>query len=152
MNQIIDLGFDAVNSRGLDRATAIIGGRFSIALSKAIYKIFKVGLLKKYNHADIIKHLYVKEDSVENIHPTIIPNWDRSPREGSMAAIDYNCTPEVFEKNVKDAISLVENKQYEHRIIFLQAWNEWAEGNHVEPDLKYGHGYLDVLKKYFRKR
>lgn len=151
-NQIIDLGFDAVNSRGLDRATAIIGGRFSIALSKAIYKIFKVGLLKKYNHADIIKHLYVKEDSVENIHPTIIPNWDRSPREGSMAAIDYNCTPEVFEKNVKDAISLVENKQYEHRIIFLQAWNEWAEGNHVEPDLKYGHGYLDVLKKYFRKR
>ena len=48
------------------------------------------------------------------------------------------------------AMDLVKEKNNEHKIIFLQAWNEWAEGNHVEPDLKYGHGYLDVLEKYFK--
>ena len=32
-------------------------------------------------------------------------------------------------------------------IIFLRSWNEWAEGNYVEPDLKYGHGFLEAIKK-----
>lgn len=147
---ILNLGFDAVNSRGMDRASAIVGGKFSTAISKIFYRIFKIGLLKKFDHEKIIENLYVKEDSWENVHPTIIPNWDRSPREGTMASINYNCTPLVFEKNIKMAMDLVKEKNNEHKIIFLQAWNEWAEGNHVEPDLKYGHGYLDVLEKYFK--
>ncbi len=148
---VLSLGFDAVNSRGIDRATNIVGGRMSTILNKIVYKIFKRCILKKYNHADIIKNLYVEEDKNENIHPTIVPNWDRSPREGKMAAITYNSTPKVFEQNLKDALDLVKDKTSEHQIIFLQAWNEWAEGNHVEPDLKYGHGYLNVLKKYLFK-
>ena len=35
----------------------------------------------------------------------------------------------------------------EHRIVFLKSWNEWGEGNYVEPDLKYGRGFLEVLKQ-----
>ena len=79
----------------------------------------------------------------------MLPNWDRSPREGRKAALCYESTPAVFEKDVKLALKLLENKPDNRKILFLQAWNEWGEGNHVEPDLKYGHGYLDVLKKYF---
>ena len=41
---------------------------------------------------------------------------------------------------------MVEHKPVQDRVIFLKAWNEWAEGNYVEPDLKFGTGYLDVLK------
>lgn len=148
---VLDLGFDAVNSRGLDRASVLVGGNWSYVISKAFYKIFKVGLLRKYDHEKIVENMYVPEDSNENIFPTIVPNWDRSPCEGTMASINYNCTPEVFDKNVRLALDVIKDKPENRRILFIQAWNEWAEGNHIEPDLKYGHGYLDVLKKYFNK-
>ena len=42
------------------------------------------------------------------------------------------------------AISIQEKEQY--KILFLQAWNEWGEGCYVEPDIKYGHAYLDAIK------
>ncbi len=148
--KVLDMGFDGVNSRGMDRASVLVGGMISTIVSKVFYKIFKVGMLRKYDHAKIIENMYIPEDANDNIFPTIVPNWDRSPREGTMASIDYNCTPEVFEKDIQLVLDIVKDKKPEHKIIFLQAWNEWAEGNHVEPDLKYGHGYLDVLKKYFK--
>lgn len=59
-------------------------------------------------------------------------------------------TPELFKKHMLDAIRIVENKQDEHKIIFLRSWNEWAEGNYVEPDLKYGRAYLDVIKELLK--
>jgi len=150
-NHILNLGFDAVNSRGLYRAEYKLEGKYSTFFRKFYYKIFKVGLLKKFRQEDINKYIYVDQDRWENVHPTIIPGFDRSPREGKMAVIYTDSTPEVFDKQVQKAIELVKNKQPEHRIIFLQAWNEWAEGNHVEPDLKYGRAFLDVIAKYFKK-
>ena len=52
--------------------------------------------------------------------------------------------------NSRDAylvnLKVIEKKTYEHRILFLRSWNEWGEGNYVEPDLKYGHGFLDAIK------
>ena len=41
---------------------------------------------------------------------------------------------------------IVKNKKSDDRIIFLKSWNEWGEGNYIEPDIKYGHGYLDTLQ------
>jgi hypothetical protein len=35
----------------------------------------------------------------------------------------------------------------EHRIIFVKSWNEWVKGNHLEPDLRFGRGYLHVIKE-----
>lgn len=80
------------------------------------------------------------------VYPTLFPNWDRSPRSGTKARIYVGSTPELFQKQIKQALALLEGRESEHRILFLQSWNEWAEGNYVEPDLKYGHGYLEVLK------
>ena len=64
-----------------------------------------------------------------------------------MARIYVGSTPDVFRSQIQSALSLLENKTDEHKILFLRSWNEWAEGNYVEPDLKYGHGYLDVLRE-----
>jgi hypothetical protein len=48
---------------------------------------------------------------------------------------------------VKDVLETVKEKPKDHRIIFLKSWNEWAEGNYMEPDLKFGRGYLESLKE-----
>lgn len=102
--------------------------------------------MDKYPYEKIIKHLFCDWDKRENGYPQIIPNWDRSPRGGRRAVIYTGSTPELFKAHVNDALDIVKNKQPEHRIIFLRSWNEWAEGNYMEPDLKFGHGYLDALR------
>ena len=74
-----------------------------------------------------------------------MPNFDRTPRTNN-DSIMVNSTPEVFEKNIEDCLSYVKDKEDEHKIIILKSWNEWGEGNYVEPDLQYGRGYINALK------
>jgi hypothetical protein len=64
-----------------------------------------------------------------------------------MNGIYINSTPEKFGKTIQEALKLIEHKQPEHKILFLKSWNEWAEGNYVEPDLKFGKGYIYTLKE-----
>jgi hypothetical protein len=79
------------------------------------------------------------------VFPSIYPNWDRTPRTGDQDGIYINATPENFQHHIEHALEVIKDKQPEHRILFLRSWNEWAEGNYVEPDLKYGHGFLDAI-------
>lgn len=149
-DKILNAGFDAVNSWGIDRVEMIVGGLWKTMLSRGLKKVTGKSVLRKYDMNDFVDNYFVQEDSLENVFPTIVPNWDRSPREGKNAAIYYNSTPEVFEREMNIAMDLIKRKSPEHRILFLRAWNEWGEGNHVEPDLKFGHGYLDVMKKILK--
>lgn len=110
-----------------------------------------VGLLRKYNYAKIINYLSVPdEDSLPDVYPTIISGYDRSPRSGREAIIYYNYTPDLFKKHVAQIINSVSNKPEEERIVFLKSWNEWAEGNYVEPDTKYGKGYINALREILK--
>ena len=109
-------------------------------------KFPKYAPLNKYKYSEITKHLCTELDSKEDVYPSIIPNWDRSPRSGRRAVIYTGSTPELFKNHIEQTLDLIANKQNEHKIVFLRTWNEWAEGNYVEPDLKYGHGYLNALR------
>ena len=143
----LDVGFDAVASRGDFRAELLSTGHLSRILQKIMSKFFKFEILKKYDYSQIIKYLFVKEDEWENVYPCVIPNWDRSPRAGKEAVIYDKSTPELFKKSLLNAFEMVKNKSPEHQIIFIKSWNEWGEGNHLEPDLKYGCRYLEVIRE-----
>ena len=110
-------------------------------------RLFKYHPISKCDQRKINQWLYTEEDKQENVYPTLLPNWDRTARSGKKARVYTNSTPAVFEKQIEQVLDIIEHKQDEHKIVFLMSWNEWAEGNYVEPDLKYGHGYLDVLRK-----
>ena len=80
-------------------------------------------------------------------YPCVLPNWDHSPRAGVASLIFHNSTPELFRQHLRQALRLVSNRALEDRIVFVKSWNEWAEGNYLEPDLRFGHQYLDVVRE-----
>lgn len=143
--EVLDLGFDAVMSAGLGRAQTICGGKWKKALYFAANHTF-LPISFRNDYAKVMRHYYVPEDGWENVYPTLLPQWDRTPRAGIKTDPLINSNPEKFQVTVEKAMRLIANKQAEHQILFLKAWNEWGEGNYVEPDLKFGHGYLDAIR------
>ena len=144
--KLFDSGFDAVNSRGVFRAELLARSLFNIVKRYVLRVLFNHFVLAKMPQREINKFLYDEYDKLENVYPTLLPNWDRSARSGKKARIYVDSTPEVFKEQLITALDLLKYKNFEHKILFLQSWNEWAEGNYVEPDLKYGRGFLDVIK------
>ena len=82
--------------------------------------------------------------------PTIVPNWDHSPRGGKGSLVYINTSPECFREHVKQVVDIMDNKDGE-QLCFLKSWNEWGEGNYVEPDLRFGNGFLEVIKEFFKR-
>jgi len=142
----LDLGFDGINSIGKKRAEMITSGKYLRIMSRALHKLFPSLSASHFDYPRVMAHCFAPEDAWENVFPSILPQWDRSPRVGNQGDVYVNATPENFKRHILNALKVVEGKPLEHRILFLRSWNEWAEGNYVEPDLKYGHGFLDALQ------
>lgn len=99
-------------------------------------------ILKTYN-LNIIKSA--------KVYPTIYPNWDVTPRIGYIGTILQNSTPALFKKHARQIIETISHKEEGDRVIFLKSWNEWGEGNYMEPDLKFGKGYIQALNEALTK-
>jgi hypothetical protein len=91
------------------------------------------------------KKLITAEERKEHIIPQIMPQWDHTPRSGVYGLVWENATPTNFYLHAKDALESVKNKK--NPIIVLKSWNEWGEGNYMEPDSKYGKAYIYALRK-----
>jgi len=80
-------------------------------------------------------------------YPCVIPNWDNTPRCGNRGHVFIGSTPELFGSHLREAIGQVAHRGPEKKIVFVKSWNEWAEGNYLEPDLRFGRGYLEACKE-----
>ena len=79
------------------------------------------------------------------------PGWDNSPRRQRGAHIFYGSTPELYERWLQAIIGeTLEDRSGDERIVFVNAWNEWAEGNHLEPDQRWGRAYLEATARALR--
>lgn len=79
------------------------------------------------------------------VQPCVYPNWDNSPRSGRGGLVLTGATPERFQRNVEAAVASIRDGPEQERILWVKSWNEWAEGNHLEPDLMYGRVWLEAL-------
>lgn len=67
------------------------------------------------------------------VHPCVLVGWDNTPRRGRKGIVIVNSTPERFEEALRQSVASVSSStKPEYRLVFLNAWNEWAEGNHLE--------------------
>lgn len=74
--------------------------------------------------------------------PCVFPNWDNSPRRSQGATIFINSTPNAYQSWLSSAIRRELGTPFTEKLVFINAWNEWAEGCHLEPDQLNGHDYL----------
>jgi hypothetical protein len=77
--------------------------------------------------------------------PGFFVGWDNTPRRGAEAIVITHVTPEAVRRALARVVASVAGLPPERRIVMLNAWNEWAEGMHLEPDQKYGHAYLEAV-------
>lgn len=103
--------------------------------------------LSVYEYRDAMRYFLSDEGKSENVFPVIVSNWDYTPRRGMGGLIYKNSTPELFYNHVCQAIDLISSKPKERQILFLKSWNEWGEGNYIEPDIQFGKGYIYALNK-----
>jgi hypothetical protein len=101
---------------------------------------------QKYEYKDVYPFFAHKEaDEKEYVIPTLIPNFDHSPRSKMNGYILNNSNPKYFKKLCERIFDNVKGK--DNKLVWLRSWNEWGEGNYMEPDLKFGHGFINALKE-----
>jgi hypothetical protein len=83
----------------------------------------------------------------ERYLPSVLSGWDNTPRSSARGVVYEGFTPELFQAALKKAVDKVRHRPSASRIVFLKAWNEWAEGNVVEPSAVHGRALLDAIRE-----
>lgn len=86
----------------------------------------------------------------ERTLPCVYPNWDNTPRAGRRGIVLRGSSPRLLTNHIRQASQRVASRPATERLIFIKSWNEWAEGNHLEPDLEYGHAWLRAVQDGLR--
>lgn len=143
---VLDMGFDAVNSMGMSKAAVQSQGLLKIYWVAFLKRVLKIRFADKINQSKLNDNLFCEEDKWENVYPTVMPNYDRTPRS-TIDTVFVNSTPAVFKKSILDSWEYIKDKAPEHRILMVKSWNEWGEGNYMEPDMQYGRGYIQAMRE-----
>lgn len=151
------LDFEDAAALGLDAVTVSTLAVINIAnsvLNEAtrimwgVKRRLSLGGPRIVEYSDVIKQLVPDLNQFGcEAYPCVYPNWDNTPRKGRKGLVVANSTPALFEEHLNDAVGAVADRADEHKLVFVKSWNEWAEGNHLEPDTKWGLQYLQALKR-----
>lgn len=153
-DESLDLGLDALvdfqpNPR--DVAAANCSG-FSALSGKAqrfMEKLLNPRLrgVHRYSYDKIVRMSLQKPPSKERVFPCVFPSWDNSARRSTNVTVIQNDDAELYGKWLFDAVERVACLPAEERIVFINAWNEWAEGCHLEPDKQNGRRFLEATRE-----
>lgn len=142
------LGLDGLaycNHRRIAHYNAInIKNRY---LRYAVWRVIHRRGLQVYEYKDAMKYFLFDKVTPEHVYPSIVPGWDTTPRLGNKAVILHNTTPKLFGQHVGEVLDSVSHRNGDDNIVFIKSWNEWAEGNYLEPSWRYGRAFLEELKK-----
>lgn len=100
-----------------------------------------------YDYAEVVERMLTK------IHPPyeqircVTPAWDNSPRRKKGPIIIHGATPELYAKWLRAVLDDSSRRGASKDFVFINGWNEWAEGNHLEPCLRWGRAFLEATKQ-----
>ena len=144
IKEVLAKGYDAVNHEEVNRIHAM-----QSSLTRTVKQLM-VKILKRprlYDYSKAMRTMMIEEDCQDNVFPTLCPNFDHTPRSGARGLVLTNTSPKAFYKHIKDTLEYIKNKPYDKRVMFVKSWNEWGEGNYMEPSRKYGKAYIEAMRK-----
>jgi lipopolysaccharide biosynthesis protein len=116
--------------------------KYKLKISKSAYHLNFI-----YSYSKYVKRFIENWKVKRNIYPSIFPMWDNASRRNGGATIFKDSTPLIYQEWLEHIIKLYkEEKSDMDKYIFINAWNEWAEGNHLEPCQEWGRKYLEATK------
>lgn len=121
--------------------------KYSLEVGVAkLLNIFRIRSYKKYNYIDAVRASMRRPIQNSKEWLGVFTGWDNTARRGKNAIIYAESDPKLFEEYLFEQLkkSICAGQE---GIVFINAWNEWAEGAHLEPDEKYGFGFLESVKK-----
>ncbi len=101
----------------------------------------------------LFDYVQTSENFIRRTWPTyklfkgVMPSWDNTARRQDVSHVFVGATPERYEYWLRQVVEQTRRFHFgDERLVFINAWNEWAEGNHLEPDREFGHQYLEATK------
>jgi lipopolysaccharide biosynthesis protein len=151
----MEAGFDAVTDFYPNGERPLVGmlgsrtGRATVDLLKRVRGRVREFLPERdrpvvHSYRDLVASVIGSAPRGENVFPCVMPTWDNTPRRGRRATIIQNGDAGLYAEWLREAVRRVEDRRPEERIVFINAWNEWGEGCHLEPDTRYGRRFLEA--------
>jgi lipopolysaccharide biosynthesis protein len=100
------------------------------------------GRVKAYDYRDARRTMNQRARNFPVI-PSVFVRWDNTPRRGADGIVMVNSSPQAFGQALEETVGGLKDSG----LVFINAWNEWAEGNYLEPDREYGTAYLEEMRR-----
>ena len=100
-----------------------------------------------FDYSRTVKDMLKRDTRAYKIFSCVTPSWDNSSRRKSFATILKDSHPDIYKDWLKTVIEKFLPPSTEENLVFINAWNEWAEGNHLEPGQKWGRAYLEATRR-----
>jgi GT2 family glycosyltransferase len=100
-----------------------------------------------YNYEDAVLRYFARQFPGAALFHAVMPSWDNTPRRQDDPVVFLHASPRRYQAWLEAAIRLTREQNFgDERLVFVNAWNEWAEGNYLEPDADFGHGFLEATR------
>ena len=107
-----------------------------------------------YDYTEVRRYAleqFASASAQTKLYPGVMPSWDNTARQRTRSTIWVNSSPEAYYEWLAEASRLVRAKSSQSdSLVFINAWNEWAEGCHLEPDERYGYAWLNATSLALR--
>jgi hypothetical protein len=100
-----------------------------------------------YDYGAVAQHMATRPSPPYKRFPGVMPSWDNTPRRRRGGVVLTGSTPERYQRWLEACLTRAAEHDGEESLVFVNAWNEWGEGNHLEPDARFGRGYLDATHR-----
>jgi lipopolysaccharide biosynthesis protein len=115
---------------------------WKLGLNRSAYQRHQI-----FSYKWLVERMLSKPPVAYPRFPCVTPMWDNLARREFGAGIFHGSTPEVYERWLRETIERFQSPAPDQNLVFINAWNEWAEGNHLEPCQHWGRAYLEATRR-----